>query len=133
MEERDLQYGGKTNVEPGQCLYKPGDTVGEKPIYYLIAGLIKIEFEVADHGRFPLYMQPDSVFGLIESLLQCPRLTAVYCMERSLLYQWDLENFDMASSVSWELALNTITGLTQMLRILNAEFGERIGLVGGNI
>jgi hypothetical protein len=34
--------------------------------------------------------------------------------------------------VSWELALVATTGLTRELRILNAEFGERIGLAEGS-
>jgi hypothetical protein len=47
-------------------------------------------------------------------------------MENSILYRWDREGFDVASSVSWELALETITGMTRTLRILNAEFGDRL-------
>ena len=133
MEEKDLQYGERINYEPGICLYKLGDALEEKPIYYIIAGLVKIEISLAGGSTFPLYLLPDSVFGLIEPLLGCPRLTTAYCMEKSLLYRWDMENFYMASSVSWELALNTITDLTQRLRILNAEFGEKIGLVGERI
>ncbi len=133
MQEKDLQYGERINYEAGMCLYKAGDALEEKPIYYIIAGLVKIEISIADGSIFPLYLLPDSVFGLIEPLLDCPRLTTVYCMEKSLLYRWDKENFDMASGVSWELALNTITILTQRLRILNAEFGEKIGLVGDRV
>ena len=66
------------------------------------------------------------MFGVVESLLDSPRLTTAYCMENSILYRWDKEGFDVASSVSWELALETITGLTRTLRIMNAEFGDRI-------
>ncbi|MBA7679801.1 hypothetical protein ES703_88105 [subsurface metagenome] len=133
MAEKDLQYGEKLNFEPGVRLYKPGDPIGQKPVFYIIAGLVKIEFKVADGSKFPLYLLPDSIFGLVEPLLNCPRLTAAYNMERSLLYCWDMEGFDIASGVSWELALSSITGLTQMLRILNAEFGERIGLIDDRI
>ena len=129
MREKDLQYGEKFIVEPGTRLFKPGDPLVEQPVFYIIAGLMKIEFNLADNLIFPLYLLPDSIFGLVEPLLKCPRLTGVCCMEKSMLYRWDMEGFDIASSVSWELALNTITGLTQMLRILNAEFGDKIGLI----
>jgi hypothetical protein len=71
------------------------------------------------------------VFGLVETLLGTARLTGASCLESSLLYRWDREGFDLASSVSWELAFNTITCLTQYLRILNAEFGVRLGPAGG--
>jgi CRP-like cAMP-binding protein len=133
MEEKDLQYGEKVIVDAGTCLYKPGADLEKQPVYYIIAGLVKIEFDLEEGRKFPLYLQPDAVFGLVEPLLATRRLTAAYCMEKSILYRWDLESFDMASGVHWELALNTITGLTQKLRILNAEFGERIGLMEDRI
>ena len=50
-------------------------------------------------------------------------------MERTILYRWDLEGFFTAAGVSWELALLATTGLTRELRILNAEFGEKLGLL----
>jgi CRP-like cAMP-binding protein len=79
-------------------------------------------------GRLSVYLHPDSVFGLVESLLSSPRLTGACCLESSILYRWDREGFDLASSVSWELAFNTITGCTQYLRVLNAEFSDRLRL-----
>lgn len=127
MTEQDLQYGERIRVEPGTMLYKPGDPLNGSPVWYIIAGLIRLELEPAGGGRIPIYLMPDSVFGLMETLLDCPRLTGAYCMENSILYRWDREGFDLASSVSWELAFNTITGLTHILRILNAEFGDRLG------
>ncbi len=133
MENQFLQYGEKINIQPGEIIYRPGDPPDEKPIYYLIAGLVKIEFNLAGGSAFPLYILPDSLFGLIEPILDCRRLTHAFCMEKSILYRWDLESFDLAAGVAWELALNTITGLTRMLRIFNAEFGERIGLVEDRI
>jgi hypothetical protein len=47
-------------------------------------------------------------------------------MERTICYTWDLESFFTAAGVSWELALASTTGMTRELRILNAEFGERL-------
>jgi CRP-like cAMP-binding protein len=133
MQEKDLQYGEKVVFDAGACLYKPGDDLEKMPVYYIIAGLVKIEFNLEEGRKFPLYLQPDAVFGLVEPLLATNRVTAAYCMEKSIVYHWDLESFDMASGVHWELALTTITGLTQILRIMNAEFGERIGLVEDRI
>ncbi len=128
MQEKDLQYGAETIVEPGECIYLAGDELSEKPVYYIIAGLIKIEYNLANDMKFPLYLFPEALFGVIDPFLGINRLTSAYSVERSILYCWDLENFDIASSVSWELALTTITGLTQKLRILNAEFGAKLGL-----
>jgi len=127
MTEQELQYGERFRVEPGTILYNPGDPLSGKTIYYIIAGLVRLDILLAGGQRTPIYLMPDEVFGLVESLLDCPRLTGAYCMENSILYRWDKEGFDLASSVSWELAFNTITGLTHILRILNAEFGDRLG------
>jgi CRP-like cAMP-binding protein len=126
MIETDLQYGEKVRMEPGTSIYSIGDTLSTHPIYYVIAGLIRIGIPTADGSMIPVYQHPDSVFGVVESLLDCSRLTSAYCMENSLLYRWDREGFDVASSVSWELAQETITGLTRTLRIMNAEFSDRI-------
>ena len=126
MIETDLQYGEKVKIEPGTVLYSIGDSLTDHPIYYVIAGLIRIGIPLSDGSTLPVYQHPDSVFGVVEALLDCSRLTTAYCMENSIVYRWDKEGFDVASSVSWELALETITGLTRMLRIMNAEFGDRI-------
>jgi CRP-like cAMP-binding protein len=126
MIETDLQYGEKVRMEPGTSVYSIGDPLSTHPIYYVIAGLIRIGIPTSDGSMISVYQHPDSVFGVVESLLDCSRLTSAYCMENSLLYRWDKEGFDVASSVSWELAQETITGLTRTLRIMNAEFSDRI-------
>jgi CRP-like cAMP-binding protein len=126
MIETDLQYGEKFRVDPGTVLYSPGEALSQQPIYCIIAGLVRLEIYVRDNTRIAVYLLPDSVFGAVEALLDCPRLARAYCLENSILYRWDREGFDIASSISWELAMHTITGMTQMLRVLNAEFGDRL-------
>jgi CRP-like cAMP-binding protein len=129
MTEKDLLYGEKVRVEPGTVLYSAGDSLTKHPIYYVIAGLVRLVVPAGEGVKLPVYLLPDSVFGTVELLLDCPRLSTAYCMENSILYRWDRDGFDVASSVSWELALQTITGLTQLLRIINAEFGDRLGQI----
>jgi hypothetical protein len=63
----------------------------------------------------------------VEVLAECNRLCRVLTTERTILYRWDLEGFFTAAGVSWELALNATTCLTRELRILNAEFEDRVG------
>lgn len=130
MTEQELQYGEQLRAEPGTVLYQPGDAVGGSSIYFVIAGLVRLDLPLAE--RLSVYLHPDSVFGLVESLLSSPRLTGACCLESTILYRWDREGFDLASSVSWELAFNTITGLTQYLRVLNAEFSGRLRLAGAS-
>ncbi|RKX79242.1 MAG: hypothetical protein DRP57_13810 [Spirochaetes bacterium] len=134
MENREayLQYGNEITYEPGATIYKTGTPPKNNSIFYIIAGLVKIEIALNDGLKFPLYLQPDSVFGIVEPLTESPRLTNAYAMEKSLFYTWDVDNFYLASSVSWELTYISITGLTRLLRILNAEFGEKLGLIRGD-
>jgi CRP-like cAMP-binding protein len=126
MTETDLQYGERFRVDAGTDLFSPGEPLSQQPIYCIIAGLVRLEIDPGTGPRIPVYLLPDSVFGAVETLLDCPRLARAYCLENSILYKWDREGFDIASSVSWELAMHTITGMTQVLRILNAEFGDRL-------
>ncbi|MGA2977760.1 MAG: hypothetical protein ABSF77_20865 [Spirochaetia bacterium] len=128
---RYLQYGEETSVRSRSVLYRVGDPIGEKPIFYITAGLMKIEYPLRD-SMFTLWMPPDSVIGLVEPLAECKRLCVVHAMERTILYRWDLEGFFTAAGVSWELALAATTELTRELRILNAEFGERLGHLEGD-
>lgn len=127
MTEKELSYGEKVLVERGTVLYKAGDKLAEHPIYYVIAGLVRLEVPAGGGARLPVYQLPDAVFGTVEALLGCTRLTTASCVENSILYRWDLQSFETASSVSWELSQLTSTGLTRLLRIMNAEFGDRLG------
>ncbi len=121
-----LQYGEEVSFPAHEQIFQIGDPVGDKPIYYVIAGLAKLEYPLAA-SSFPLWIAPDSIFGLVEPLAECARLGSVQARERIILYRWNLEGFYMAAGVSWELGLAAITGLTRELRIMNAEFGERLG------
>ncbi len=122
---RFLQYGEEISFPSRASIYTPGAPVGPRPIFYVIAGLVKIEYPVRD-STFALWLHPDSIFGLVEPLAACPRLAVTRAMERTICYSWDLEGFFTAAGVSWELGLAATTGMTRELRILNAEFGERL-------
>jgi CRP-like cAMP-binding protein len=126
---RWLQYGDQVSLVSRADLYRPGDEPGDRPIFYVVAGMVRLEYTLSG-SRFPLYLVPDSVFGLVEALAECRRLSRVLTTERTILYRWDLEGFFTAAGVSWELALNATTCLTRELRILNAEFEDRLGAGG---
>jgi CRP-like cAMP-binding protein len=132
MTEQELQYGEQLRAESGMFLYKAGDPLSGASIYYIIAGLVRLDLPLTGGGNLPVYLHPDSVFGLVETLASCPRLSGACCLENTILYRWDREGFDLASSVSWELAFNTITGMTQYLRVLNGEFSSRLRSSGGS-
>jgi CRP-like cAMP-binding protein len=127
-----LQYGEESSLPTRSVIYKAGDPIGEKPVFYVIAGLVKVEYALSG-SAFTLWVPPDGIFGLVEPLAECTRLCIVQAMERTIIYRWDMDGFFMAAGVSWELALVATTGLTRELRILNAEFGERLGLQEGSI
>jgi hypothetical protein len=123
-----LQYGEESSLPSRSVIYNVGDPVGDKPVYYLTAGLIKVEYPMGA-STFPLWVHPDSIFGLVEPLADSTRLCVVQTMERTILYRWDMESFFMAAGVSWELAMVATTGMTRELRIMNAEFGLRLGVL----
>jgi CRP-like cAMP-binding protein len=123
-----LQYGEEVTFASRTSVFRSGEPVGEKPVLYVIAGLLKVEYPVKD-STFTLWLPPDSIFGLVEPLAECARLCTVQAMERTICYTWELEGFFTAAGVSWELALAATTNMTRELRILNAEFGERLGLL----
>jgi CRP-like cAMP-binding protein len=126
-----LQYGEQVSFPSRTRIFSPDDPPGEKPVLYILAGLVKIEYRLTE-ARLPLYLTPDTVFGLVDPLAECSRLCSALALEKTLLYRWTLEDFFTAASVSWELALVATTGMTRELRILNAEFGERVGLLEGS-
>jgi CRP-like cAMP-binding protein len=123
---RYLQYGEQSIYPSRTDLYQPGNPLEKAPIFYVIAGLVRIAYDFAGR-RLPIYAAPDSLFGLVEPLADCRRLCHAQALEKTIVYKWTLESFYTASGVSWELALAAITGMTRELRILNAEFGERLG------
>jgi hypothetical protein len=127
VQPRYLQYGEETSFPSRIPIYRTGEPVGARPILYVIAGLLKVEYPVRN-STFTLWIPPDSIVGLVEPLAECSRLSVVQTMERTICYTWDLEGFFTAAGVSWELALAATTGMTRELRILNAEFGERLRL-----
>jgi CRP-like cAMP-binding protein len=122
---RFLQYGERAIFPARTGIFCPGDELGTDPVCYIIAGLVKIEYQLRD-DRLSLYAAPDTIFGLVEPLTESARLCSAMTLEKTIVYRWDIDDFFTATSVSWELALAAITGLTRELRILNAEFGERI-------
>ena len=122
---RFLQYGEEISFPARASVYRAGDVVGARPVFYVVAGLLKVGYPTRD-SSFALWLHPDSLFGLVEPLAECERLCVVQTMERTICYSWDLEGFFTAAGVSWELALAATSGMSRELRILNAEFGERL-------
>jgi hypothetical protein len=125
-----LQYGEQVTFPTRTRIFSPDDPPGEKPVLYIIAGLVKVEYRLTE-ARLPLYLTPDTIFGLVDPLADCARLYSALTLENTILYRWTLEDFFMAAGVSWELGLVATKGMTRELRILNAEFGERVGVLEG--
>jgi len=120
-----LKYGERFLRTPTDYrLYESGAQAGGKSVYYLIAGLVKLEVPRGQRLPFPYYVHPGSVLGVPESLLDLARPTNAVVKERSLLYRWDLVGFFMAVDISLELAQREFLGMTQMLRVLNAEASD---------
>lgn len=120
-----LQYGEEISFPSRATIFRTGDPVGARPVFYVVAGLVKVGYPLRE-SSFALWLHPDSLLGLVEPLADCDRLCVAQTMERTICYCWDLDGFFTAAGVSWELALAATTGMSRELRILNAEFGERL-------
>ena len=55
---RFLQYGEEISFPSRASIYAPGAPIGARPIFYVIAGLLKIEYPVRD-STFALWLHPD--------------------------------------------------------------------------
>ena len=50
-----LQYGEQTATPSRSIIYSTGDPVDDKPVFYIIAGLIKVEYPLSN-SIFTLWM-----------------------------------------------------------------------------
>ena len=125
LPQKFLQYGTEVSFPAHTAVYRASDPVGPRPVFYVAAGLVKMDYPVRSE-TFSLWLHPDSIFGLVEPLSEGTRLCTAQAMERTVCYTWDMDGFFTAAGVSWELALAAITGMSRELRTLNAEFGERL-------
>ena len=127
-ESTFLKYGQRVRAPSEYPLFRAGRPTEDMSVYYLVAGLIRLDMPRGDDNQpFPYYVHPGSVIGLPESLLNTPHPAGAVVKERSLLYRWDLVSFFMAVDVSIDLAQRTFVGLSQLLRVLNAEAGASDG------
>ena len=51
-------------------LFRPGQPTEEKSVYYLIAGLVRLDVPRASAAPFPYYVHPGGILGLPETLLR---------------------------------------------------------------
>ena len=119
-----LQYGEAVTVEAGTSIFLPGKDLEPQPIYYVVAGLVRLSIPRGGGCALAVYAAPDTLFGIVETMSGGPRLMEARTIERTILYRWDDEGYQNAHNVSWELAFQTFSCLSRMLRILNAEYAE---------
>jgi CRP-like cAMP-binding protein len=120
----ELKGGSINRVEPKERIFSRADSLGTRPVYYLMAGLIKIEYNLPGNVNFSTYIQPNTLFGIEEAIMDVSRLADVYAIEHSQLYAWNLQNFYQLTENSHRLAIASIRSLSRLLRILNSEFGD---------
>jgi CRP-like cAMP-binding protein len=119
-----LQYGEVMAAEVGDSIYSLHKELGPRPIYYVIAGLVRLTIPRTGGCPVTIYAPPDTLFGIVEVMAGSNRLMDAVALEKTILYSWDPEGYETAHNVSWELAFQTFTGLSRMLRVLNAEYTE---------
>jgi CRP/FNR family cyclic AMP-dependent transcriptional regulator len=129
----ELTGGDSMLIEPRERIYSRSDRPGAKPVFYLSAGLVKIEYNLPGDIKFSTYVQPNTVFGIEEAILDVSRIADVYAIERSQIYNWKLASFFSATETAHKLAVASIRSLSRLLRILNSEYGEIAKKSGGRM
>jgi CRP-like cAMP-binding protein len=129
----ELAGGDTILVEPRERIYSRADQPGDTPVFYLMAGLVKIEYNLPGDVKFSTYIQPNTIFGIEEAIMDVPRLSDVYAIERSQIYKWKLPRFFTTAETAHKLAIASIRSLSRLLRILNSEYGEIVKKTGGRL
>ena len=124
-----LELGKIITYDPKNIIYRRGDSDNQKPIYYIMAGLVKIEYILPSGINFKYYLQPNNLFGIEEAIGRIGRLSDAVAMETSKLYKWDPDLFFQATENSHRLAITSIRSLSRLLRILNSEYGDKVNQV----
>lgn len=119
-----LVFGKTLIVEPGSELYDFRDMITEGAVYFIIAGMIRMECHLSVDNTLKYYLQPGSVFGLEETPETKTRIARAVAVEKTMLFKWTRNHFYQAADESRALAIVTIKSLARMIRILNAEYSE---------
>ena len=127
--ERKLKLilGKVVTIEAGKVIYEFRDPLGAGDVYFIIAGMIKMECVLSTDHSLQYYLQPGSVFGLEETLDSEARISRAVAIEKVMLFKWSRSNFYQAANDSRNLAIVTIKSLSRLIRILNAGYSELLG------
>ncbi|MBN2443294.1 MAG: cyclic nucleotide-binding domain-containing protein [Spirochaetales bacterium] len=121
-----LELGSIETLDSKNVIYRRGDSGDNKPIYYIMAGLVKIEYKLPGDIHFKYYLQPNTLFGIEEAIGKIGRLSDATAMETTKLYSWAPDFFFQATESSHRLAITSIRSLSRLLRILNSEYGDQL-------
>jgi len=124
-----FSYGEELTFEPGKVIYNEGEIVESKSVYYIKAGFVKVSYKLKNNSIFSHYLPSNTIFGIFDSISSNIRLSSAMSVEKSYIYAWDSKGFDLAAQISWELAETSLRSLTHNLRILNALYAERVGIL----
>ncbi|MBN2534304.1 MAG: cyclic nucleotide-binding domain-containing protein [Spirochaetales bacterium] len=121
-----LELGKIVTFDSKSIIYRRGDADEQKPIYYIMAGLVKIDYKLPSGINFKYYLQPNNLFGIEAAIGKIGRLGDAISMETSKLYEWVPDYFLQATENSHQLAITSIRSLSRLLRILNSEYGGQL-------
>ncbi|MBN1697936.1 MAG: cyclic nucleotide-binding domain-containing protein [Spirochaetales bacterium] len=121
-----LELGEIVTFESKEKIFTRGEKKLLKPVYYIMAGLVKIEYNLPSGIHFKYYLQPNNLFGMEEAICKIPRIADASAMEVTKLYRWETPHFYQATENSHRLAITCIRNLSRLIRILNSEYGEKL-------
>ncbi|MBN2735876.1 MAG: cyclic nucleotide-binding domain-containing protein [Spirochaetales bacterium] len=120
----NLSGGEFKTLSKGEIIFERSDALQKQPVFFIAAGLVRLQYLLADGSEFKYYVESGSVFGIEECVQGIFRLCDAVAAEKTQIYLWDLESYYQASEGSPKLAINSIRSLSRLLRIMNSEYGD---------
>ncbi len=126
--ENIFQRGEFKTFQSGQNLFFKGDPVEGDAIYYIKRGNVKLAVPKNDGTELSLRLMEGDLVGVPEVYADTPRITNAKCESEVECYVWDKASFLLAVAMIWELSLFSIKALSSFLRIINAEFVDKMNI-----
>ena len=125
-QENIFQNGAEKKYDAGKTLFKPGEPVGEDAVYFIKNGYVKLNIPKQIRGPLTLDLKDTDFIGIPEVYADINRVTEAVCETDLECYVWNKPDFLLTVNMIWELSFYTIRSLSELLKILNMEFIDKI-------
>jgi len=126
--ENFLKSGKAEKIKKDTILYNVDDISNLNAVYYIKKGKASLEYIKSDGSVFKIILQEGDLIGLPEVYTNMQRITKASAITDMECQVWDKASFLVEAASIWELSIYTIKSLSNILKILNAEFANEQNL-----